>query len=130
MVSNYLLWLHGLEKHNHVFKLCLSPDLEKADFDRQSFQYTWLNSYSFSSLQESLSLWYSGTFVILLVVAIRVRSFLQPFEISVTSSRLGYHRLGITVKYCYPYERPPLPRRAVTHLLREIQVPDTRIAIK
>jgi len=36
-----------------VFKTCCSPDLEKADFDRQSFQYTWLNSYFFSSLQES-----------------------------------------------------------------------------
>ena len=36
-----------------VFKHCYSPDLEKADFDRQSFQYTWLNSYFFSSLRES-----------------------------------------------------------------------------
>jgi len=31
-----------------VFKTCYSPD-----FDRQSFQYTWLNSYFFSSLRES-----------------------------------------------------------------------------
>jgi len=37
-----------------VFKSCYSSDLEKADFDRQSFQYTWLNSYFFSSLQESI----------------------------------------------------------------------------
>ena len=37
----------ALENHNHVFKLCLFPDLERADFDRQSFQYTWLNSYFF-----------------------------------------------------------------------------------
>ena len=36
-----------------VFKTCYSPDLERADFDRQSFQYTWLNSYVFSSLRES-----------------------------------------------------------------------------
>jgi len=36
-----------------VFKTCDSPDLERADFDRQSFQYTWLNSYFFSPLQES-----------------------------------------------------------------------------
>jgi len=36
-----------------VFKTCYSPDLEKADFDRQSFQYTGLNSYFFSSLRES-----------------------------------------------------------------------------
>jgi len=36
-----------------VFKTCYSPDLEKADFDIQSFQYTWLNSYSFSLLRES-----------------------------------------------------------------------------
>jgi len=35
-----------------VFKTCYSPDLERADFDRQSFQYTWLNSYFFSSLRE------------------------------------------------------------------------------
>jgi len=35
-----------------VFKTCYSPDLEKVDFDRQSFQYTWLNSYFFSSLRE------------------------------------------------------------------------------
>jgi len=36
-----------------VFKTCYSPDLERAAFDRQSFQYTWLNSYFFGSLQES-----------------------------------------------------------------------------
>ena len=36
-----------------VFKTCYSPDLEKADFDRQSFQNTWLNSYFFRLLQES-----------------------------------------------------------------------------
>ena len=36
-----------------VFKTCYSPDLERADFDRQSFQYAWLNSYFFSSLRES-----------------------------------------------------------------------------
>jgi len=36
-----------------VFKTCYPPDLERADFDRQSFQYTWLNSYFFSSLRES-----------------------------------------------------------------------------
>ena len=34
-----------------VFKPCYSPDLERADFGRQSFQYTWLNSYFFSSLR-------------------------------------------------------------------------------
>src|ERR1700712_1101108 len=39
-----------------VFKICYSPDLERADFDRQRFQYTWLNSYFFSSLRESLVL--------------------------------------------------------------------------
>jgi len=33
-----------------IFKTCYSPELEKADFDRQSFQYTWFNSYFFSSL--------------------------------------------------------------------------------
>jgi len=32
-----------------VFKFAYSLDLEKADFHRQSFQYTWLNSYFFSS---------------------------------------------------------------------------------
>jgi len=36
-----------------VFKTCYFPDLERADFDRQSFQYTWLNSYFFSSFRES-----------------------------------------------------------------------------
>jgi len=36
-----------------VFRTCYSPDLEKADFDRRSFQFTWLNSYFFGSLQES-----------------------------------------------------------------------------
>jgi len=36
-----------------VFKTSYSLDLERADFDRQSFQYTWLNSYFFSSLRES-----------------------------------------------------------------------------
>ena len=37
-----------------VFKPCYSPDLERADFGRQSFPYTWLNSYFFSSLRESI----------------------------------------------------------------------------
>jgi len=36
-----------------VFKTCYSSNLEEADFDRQSFQYSWLNSYFFSSLRES-----------------------------------------------------------------------------
>ena len=36
-----------------VFKTCYSPNLESADFDRQSFQYTWLNCYFFGSLRES-----------------------------------------------------------------------------
>jgi len=36
-----------------VFKTCYSPNLEKADFDKQSFQYTWLNSCFLSSLRES-----------------------------------------------------------------------------
>ena len=36
-----------------VFKTCHFPNLERADFDRESFQYTWLNSYFFSSLRES-----------------------------------------------------------------------------
>ena len=34
------------------FKTSYSPDSERADFNRQSFQYTWLNNYFFSSLQE------------------------------------------------------------------------------
>ena len=37
-----------------LFRPCCSPDLERADFGRQSFQYTWLNSYLFSSLLESI----------------------------------------------------------------------------
>ena len=36
-----------------VFKSSHSPNLERADFDRPSFHYTWLNSYFFSSLPES-----------------------------------------------------------------------------
>jgi len=32
-----------------IFKTCYSPDLERADFDRESFRYTWLNSYFFGS---------------------------------------------------------------------------------
>jgi len=32
------------------FKTPYFPDLETADFDRQSFQYTGFNSYFFSSL--------------------------------------------------------------------------------
>ena len=35
-----------------VFKPCYPPDLERADFGRQRFQYTWLNSYFFRSLRE------------------------------------------------------------------------------
>ena len=37
-----------------VFKPCYSPNLERADFGRQSFQYTWMNSFFFSSLLESI----------------------------------------------------------------------------
>ena len=37
-----------------VFKPSYSPDLERADFRRQRFQYIWLNSYYFSSLRESI----------------------------------------------------------------------------
>jgi len=37
-----------------VFKTCYSLDLERAHFDRQSFQYTRSNSYFFSSLRESI----------------------------------------------------------------------------
>ena len=47
-----------------VFKPCYSPDLERADFGRQSFQYTWLNSYSFSSFRASIETkhpWLLGT---------------------------------------------------------------------
>jgi len=37
-------------------KTCISADLERTDFDRQSFQYIWLNSYLlFSSVRECLS---------------------------------------------------------------------------
>jgi len=37
-------------------KTCLSLDLETSDFDRQSFQYSWLSSYLLSSsIRESLS---------------------------------------------------------------------------
>jgi len=37
-------------------KTCISLDLERSDFDRESFQYTWLNSYLlFSSIRESSS---------------------------------------------------------------------------
>jgi len=35
-----------------IFKTCYSPNLERADFDRPTFQYTWLNSYFFGSLRE------------------------------------------------------------------------------
>jgi len=38
-------------------KTCISPDLERSDFNRQSFQYTWLSSsLLFSSIRKSLSL--------------------------------------------------------------------------
>jgi len=37
-------------------KTCISPNLERSDFDRESFQYTWLNSYLLcGSIRESLS---------------------------------------------------------------------------
>ena len=36
------------------FKPCYSRDLEKADFGIKTFQYTWLNSYFFSLLRESI----------------------------------------------------------------------------
>jgi len=45
-----VIFYEALVTVTSVFKPCYSPDLEKADFDRQSFQYTWLNSYFFCSL--------------------------------------------------------------------------------
>jgi len=36
-------------------KTCLSPDFERSDFDRESFQYTCFSSYLFSSISESLN---------------------------------------------------------------------------
>ena len=36
------------------FKPSYSPDLKRAEFGRLRFQYAWLNSYFFSSLQESI----------------------------------------------------------------------------
>ena len=51
--SLYGYCLQGPVGLTSVFKTCYSPDLERADFDRQSYQYTWLNSYFFSSLRES-----------------------------------------------------------------------------
>jgi len=41
-----------LVSQTSVFRTCYSPDLEKEDFDIESFQYAWLNSYLFSSLRE------------------------------------------------------------------------------
>ena len=38
-----------------VFKPSYSPNLERVDFGRQRFQYTWLNTYFFSLLQECRS---------------------------------------------------------------------------
>ena len=37
-----------------VFKPCYSLDLQRADFGRQRFEYTWLNSYLFSLLENPL----------------------------------------------------------------------------
>jgi len=36
-----------------LFKTCYSPDLKRSDFNRLSFQYTWLNNYFLGSLRES-----------------------------------------------------------------------------
>jgi len=58
-----------------VFKTCYSPNLEKADFDQQSFQYTWLNRYFFSSLRESSKTQLLGSCDI-------VRSLLQEVSLS------------------------------------------------
>jgi len=52
--SHYGYCLQDMVSLTSVFKTCYSSDLEKANFDGQSFQYTWLNSYFFGSLQESI----------------------------------------------------------------------------
>jgi len=36
-----------------VFNSCYSLDLEKAEYKKASFQYSWLESYFFNSLRES-----------------------------------------------------------------------------
>ena len=42
-----------------IFKPCYSQNLERADFGIQRFQYTWWNSYFFSSLRESIKTKYT-----------------------------------------------------------------------
>ena len=64
-----------------VFKHCYSPDLERADFNRQSFQYTRLNSYFFSSLRESRPNILS--YLELLGSCNLVRSLLQQLSLSI-----------------------------------------------
>jgi len=64
-----------------VFKTCYSPNLERADFDRQSFQYTWLNCDFFSSLEESSKTQTYLTIRELLCSCDIVRSLLQDLSL-------------------------------------------------
>ena len=103
-----------LKSYNHLFKACFSPSLEEGRLRQTEFSI-YLVEQLF--LQFALRIFKSLVQrypVILLVVAIRVRSFLQSFAISGTSPPLGYCQFGIRVKYRYHYKRPPLPYRPVT----------------
>jgi len=79
-----------------VFKTCYSPDLERADFDRQSFQYMWLNSYFFSSLRESKKGPNILSYYELLDSCDIVRSLLQQLSLSLRYLVLLYTALWYT----------------------------------
>jgi len=85
-----------------VFKTCNSPDLERADFDRQSFQYTWLNSYFFSSLRESNKDQRLLANRILLGSCDIVRSLLQQLSLSLRYLVSLYTALWYQRLYRYP----------------------------
>ena len=127
-VSNYFVMFTRLWTAKLMYvKTCLSPSLERADFDRQSFSIYLVEqlilqfaSTTFKSFAHRCHHCTSCSCDI-------VRSLLQlfKFKISGTLPCLGHQSFCVRVKYHYPYKRQCLSRRTVTDL-----VPVTRTLLQ
>ena len=105
-----------------VFKSCCSPDLERADFGRQSFQYTWLNSYFFSSFRESIETKHTQ----LLGTIWQLRDSKEFVTTTQPKppilSLVTYCTLVQSYQYCYPIDSRHLPERRLHLPERRLQI--------
>ena len=101
-----------------VFKHCYFSGLRESRLRQTEFQYTWLNSYFFSSLRESRP-------DILSYQELRgscdiVRSLLQQLSLSLRYLVSLYTALWYRTIVSSSYRFPPSPREAVTPLVTRI----------